>query len=194
VQGLVWGLFTGNVPLAVSIGLIFELLWLDLIPAGTFLPPNMAVANFCTQALATMFGLATAGEVVIPVILSLPFAFLGARLERFRRRMQNADYNRLLIWTKKTYAATYDPGVLIARSMIRAAFMDLAYFVLCYTLLAGTVWALFAKGWFAPVSGLTFAHLWVASSVGGILALRTPKAYAAAIAAASGVLAFAGLT
>lgn len=179
--------------MAVSIALVFELLWLDLIPAGTFLPPNMAVANFSTQALATMFGLDSAGEVIIPVILSLPFAFVGARLERFRRRMQNADYNQLLIWTKKNYAAVYDPGRLVVRALVRAAFMDLAYFGVCFILLAGAMWLILARGWIPAVPGLSFSHLWVAASLGGVLALRTPKAYAAAIAGSALVLAFAGL-
>lgn len=194
VQGLVWGLVTGNVQLAVSIALVFELLWLDLIPAGTFLPPNMAAVNFAAQALVTVFDLQTAGEVVFPVILALPLGFLGGRLEQLRRRMQNADYNQLLIWTKKSYAAVYDPGRLVMRSMVRAALLDLTFFVLGFAVLAAVLWLLVSRGWMQVGAQITFGHLWVSAALGGVLALRTPKAYAVALAGALAVLAFAGLS
>lgn len=194
VQGLIWGLVAGDVELAVSIGLVFELFWLDLIPAGTFLPPNMAASNMAAQALVSLFGLHTAGEAVFPIILSMPLGFFGARLEKFRRRIQNADYNKLLIWTKKSYAAVYDPGRLIIRSMARSLILDLAFFCVSFSILAVLMWFIISKGWLSAGPVITFGHIWIAAGLGGVLALRAPKAYILAVACAAAVLAFAGLS
>jgi PTS system mannose-specific IIC component len=194
VQGLVWGLITGDLQTAISISLVFELLWLDLISAGTFLPPNMAASNFAALALASMFGLEAAGEVVYPIILALPLGFFGARLEQFRRRLQNSEYNQLLVWTKKSNAMAYDPGKLIAGTMIRAALLDLGFFILSFTVLFAVLWLLMDKGLAPYEHSLAFGHLWISAALGGVLALRTPKAFAVAVIGGVCVLAVAGLS
>ena len=39
-----WALFTWQIQPALGAGIFFELLWLDLFPAGTFIPPQSLLA------------------------------------------------------------------------------------------------------------------------------------------------------
>ena len=41
---MLWALLTFRLQPALSAGIFFELLWLDLFPAGTFIPPHGLLA------------------------------------------------------------------------------------------------------------------------------------------------------
>jgi PTS system mannose-specific IIC component len=191
---MVWGAVTGDMGLALSVSLVFELLWLDLMPAGTFIPPNNAAANLAALALIKLFGIDSAGMAVYVVVLCLPIAILASRLEQVQRRMQNASYNKLLTWTKISHVDRYNPGRLVAGSMVQSVVLNLLFFIFAASAAAGVMHILLSSGRLDAVEEIRFGHLWLAAALGGVLALRRPRAYWAATAAGVLVLAAAGLS
>ena len=194
VMGLVWGLFTGDLALALSVALCFELFWLDLIPAGTFITPNAAAATLAALALTRFFGFRTAPEAVFAILFCLPLAWIGARLEQLQRGWQNASYNRLLKGIRSSNPPEYAPASLILGSMIQMAVVNFVFF--CAALLAlislfGLITSLAPPR--LPEGFMTWGHLWLAASLGGLLALRTVRAFSV-LAVCVALVAVAGLT
>lgn len=193
VQGLLWGLMTGDVTFAVSVSLIFELFWLDLIPAGTFIPPNAAASNMAALALCAVFGLHEPSQVVFPVLLALPLAWVASRGEQILRRWQNTGYDSLQAWLHAGLAGDYHPGRLVRRAACQAAVAYLLFFLAGFAVLSALTGWLLSQGLLRPPSAMfSWPHLWITSSLGGLLALRVPGAYAVLVLGAC-LVAVAGL-
>jgi len=193
-MGLVWGLLIGDMTLALSVALCFELLWLDLIPAGTFVTPNAAAPTLAALALTHFFGFRTAPEAVFAILFCLPLGWIGSRLEQMQRGWQNASYNRLLKGIRTSHRAEYAPAGLILGSMIQMAVINFVFF--CASLLALiSLFGLLVSHAPHPLPQgfIAWGHLWLAASLGGFLALRTVRAFSV-LAAGVAVLALAGLS
>lgn len=192
-MGFVWGLITGDMTLALSVAVCFELFWLDLIPAGTFVTPNAAAATLAALALTHFFGLTTAPEAVFAILFCLPLGWLGSRLEQWQRTWQNASYNRLLQGIRASHPMEYAPAGLILRSMVQMGVVNFVFF--CAALLAlislfGLITSHAPHG--LPADFMNWGHLWLAASLGGFMALRTVRAFSV-LAVAVALLALAGL-
>lgn len=179
VQGLVWGLLTGDVGFAVSVALVFELFWLDLIPAGTFIPPNTAAANLAAQCLIVIFGFNAPSEAVFPILLSFPLAWVGSRVEQAHRQWQDNGYNILQNWLRPGRTEPYEPGRLLRKAAVQALGTYFIFFLLTVTLLVALTSWLLSHGLLRPAPEMfTWGHVWIVATLGGVLALRIPGAYA----------------
>lgn len=112
----------------------------------------------------------------------MPLAWLGTRLEGFLREQERGSYNKLLNWARNPNKQN-EPGSLILRSLVRTfTFSALAFYGAIITLYIA------AKTFFSTYPGLVGAidvrwpHLWIAASIGGVVALRLKRAYAILIA------------
>jgi PTS system mannose-specific IIC component len=173
----VFGLATNELGLCLSVALFFELLWLDLLPAGTFIPPQLVAATVACLSLVSRFGLAEPPLILVAILASLPLAWLGSTLEYGLRGLRNKSYNRLLNWAR-TLDPADRPGVLAARSLAVTFSANLTvFFVVLFALhlLVGFVLELGRE----QLLGLplTWTQLWLAASIGGLLALRIKRAY-----------------
>lgn len=171
-------MLTGDMATAVSLAVFYELFWLDLFPAGTYLPPNALFPMLCVFTLAETLpdpGIAT---LFLPVILTLPLAFLGSCIEKLQREWQVAGYNRVILSLRSggdiAKTATYSVSVSLAQlfTLNAVAFFTVTCLVL---LLSATL-----TSW--QGHPLTFSHaswplLWVIGSVGGVLGLRIRRNY-----------------
>ena len=176
-MGLFWGAITGHWTESLSIAIFYELCWLDIIPAGTFIPPQLAAATFASLALTTQFRLIGAHQIVIALVMGLPLAWIGYRLEERVRAFNNRSYNALLNWGR--HGDTTDlPLLLILRSTLIQLVVFWTFFFVSILVLASLmdqVLPLLRR----PLSELniTWPHLWLAASFGGLMALRLKKAY-----------------
>lgn len=192
VQGLIWGLATGDLTLAVSVSLVYELLWLDLIPAGTFIPPNPAASNFTALCLMTGFGLTGASQAVFPILLGMPVAWLAAGVERLHRNRQNRAYNTMQQWLAPGHGADFAPERLVWRSFAEAGAFYFVFFLAVAGVLAALCGFLLASGFLRPGPGVfSWGQLWIVASIGGLMSLRTPRAYVALVLCAVAVAALA---
>ncbi|WP_342448593.1 PTS sugar transporter subunit IIC [Desulfobaculum xiamenense] len=185
VQGLVWGLVTGDVSLALSVSAVFELFWLDLIPAGTFIPPNAAASNLAALMLIHFFGFTTPAEAMFPILFSLPLSWFAARLEQFQRYRQNAAYDALQAQVRLGRDTAYAPARLVERSILQSGILYFVFFVASLMGLIVLTGMLLSNGFLhMQTDALGWGHLWVAASFGPLLSLRSMRAYALLVAGA----------
>lgn len=177
VIGLFWGVIFGNLTSCLYIAIFYELLWLDFLPVGTFIPPHMTAAAFTGLALATYFGLDSPPLVFGALVCGLPMAWLGARLDRNLRDSLNRSYSSVLHWLRRPV----DPGVpgrLILRTLLGKLVVSWVFFVLGAGVLA--VLLRFALNQYAGLLEgleLTWNQFLIAASIGGLLSLRLRSLY-----------------
>ncbi|WP_319585201.1 PTS sugar transporter subunit IIC [uncultured Pseudodesulfovibrio sp.] len=188
VVGFFWGAATGEYTTSLYIAIFFELFWLDLIPAGTYIPPQLTAATFSALALTTWFGLNQPSRIMFVLFASMPLAWIGTKVEGWLRDREQGSYNALLNWARNP-GSKHLPGALILRSITKSLLMSWVTFLVAVLILklvfdiAFTVY----PNVFSHL-GVTWAHLWVAASLGGLMALRLKRAY---VILATGVILFA---
>lgn len=178
VIALCAGFVTGHSDIALPLGVIFELFWLDVIPLGAVIPPVASLNFFLVFCLALVFDWHEPAQFVLPVLLTLPAAYVSAMLERWQYAHNNTMLEYLERWMQGR-ANGYSPSYIVARSLICTALLQGALFVLLFTacyslLLTGVYKALAAMGQF-PMSWVLFYGF---AAIGAIVALRTRRAYA----------------
>ncbi|CCH47781.1 PTS sugar transporter subunit IIC [Pseudodesulfovibrio piezophilus] len=178
VIGLFWGCLTGNYVNSFNIAIFFELFWLDLIPVGTFIPPHLTAATFSALSLSTFFGLTHPAKIMGVLFASMPLALLGTRVEAWFREQERGSYNSLLHWARKPNTKDL-PARLILRSVLRSLLLSWGAFfcaILVLKFTFKTVFTLYPA--FLTSIDITWPHLWIAASMGGLMALRLKRAYA----------------
>lgn len=177
VIGLFWGAFSGDFQTSLHIAIFFELFWLDLIPVGTFIPPHLAASTFFSMALTTWFDLESPAEIMIIMFTGMPLAWAGAWVEGIMRERQKKSYNRLLNWARNPVRCDV-PGQIILRSTFSSLFLSWILFFV--TLLAFEhIFDFIFTNFSSALSNLQIAwpHLWIAATLGGVMALRVKRAY-----------------
>jgi mannose PTS system EIIC component len=195
VVGLLWGLFVGNLEESLYVAIFYELLWLDFIPVGTFIPPHMTAATFTALALCSFFGLDSLPLACLALAAGLPMAWLGARLERGMRDRLNRSYGGVLQWVRKP-GDTAVPGRLLMGTLASKIIVNWVFFLVGaggLALLTG-----FVLRHYGPALAsfkVEWSQLLIAASVGGMLALRLRSLYltVAVGAVALGILRIIGI-
>lgn len=178
--GVLWGLLTGEYETALAVGIFFELFWLDQIPAGTYIPPHSLLSTFLALSLVDSFEMTQPGEIVYPILLSLPMGLMGAKLEYLQRRWQDGSYNNLLHWARMPVRRRNPdhPKRLLRLSILQQLAVFFALFTVSVLALAGVL--VFLQSFEEPfllTERLRWPHLWFLAALGGLLALRVKRSY-----------------
>lgn len=188
--GFLWGLVGGEWATTLSIAIFFELFWLDAIPAGTYIPPHLAACTVACLALTSRFGLTQPAQVLVPLFLSMPLAWLGTHVEQALREWQNRNYSFILQWARHSGDPSAPPR-LVLRAVAVTAVVSWLFFLACILILAVLADVLLDR-FGTDLAGirLTWAPLWITAGIGGLLSLRLRKAQALFAAGAAGVMIF----
>lgn len=179
--GFLWAVMTGEWGLSMHLAIFLELFWLDLFPAGTYIPPNAIISLLLSLTIAGHFGLESAGQLAIPLLLTLPAALTGAQVEYLHRRRRNQQYTDLLHWGRG--AGRVDKGDaplwrIMVRSLGELFVLNLGLFCAWLLVLAGTISMLAdGVGYLPSVPGISWGHVWSVGAMGAMLALRLRRAY-----------------
>lgn len=175
---LLWALVTFSLQPAISVGIFFELLWLDLFPAGTFIPPHGLLSLCTTLGVLACLSDPDMRTTALVVVLTLPLGYLGAWMEQRYRKRQNLSYNSLILWNRRGVSHPFTPDRLVIQALAEIFAMNLALFLASSSavlVIVRLAQPLLAGG---PQPG--WPMLWIAAAAGAILALRMRKAYALA--------------
>jgi len=175
---LLWAGITFKLQPALSVGIFFELLWLDLFPAGTYIPPQALLSMTATLTILACLPDADMRTTAALIISTLPLAHLGAWIEQLYRKRQNASYNQLLTWNRGGNMRAFAPERLTTKALSEIFLLNFFVTVLCLIpFLAGfrLLQPLLAGG---PQPA--WPMLWIGACAGAILALRVRKAFALA--------------
>lgn len=176
VIGLFWGLLTGEYTTSLYIAIFFELFWLDLIPVGMFIPPHLTAATFSALSLSTFLGYENPSQMVFIFFASMPLAWFGAKVEGMLRNRERVSYNKLLNWARNPESDVV-PTQLVVRSAVRTFAVAGSLFYIS-TLVLYFTFQTVAQVYptlFTSVR-ISWPHLWIAASIGGLMALRLKRA------------------
>jgi mannose PTS system EIIC component len=174
VIGFLISILTGQVFPVMYIAIFFELLWIDLIPAGTFIPPNAIFCVVATITVVEIFGLEMASQIFPVMVATIPVAFLCAWLEGVQRNAQNKNYNLILQQSRKN-AVQYKPGAIIKTSIFQLLLIYLLVGIpgiYGLFLLTNTIYP-----YLPAEEHLSWPHLLMIASLSALAALRIRKAY-----------------
>lgn len=107
----------------------------------------------------------------------MPLAWFGAKVEGLIRERERGGYNKLLNWTRNPESETL-PTNIVLRSLARTFLMGFFLFYIAMLVLKFTFQLVLSAhpGLLSSVD-VKWAHLWVAATIGGLMALRLKRAY-----------------
>ena len=186
-MGIAWGALTGDWQTSIGIGVFFELFWLDHFPAGTFIPANSTLATLAALSLSRLLDLHEPTELALPMLMCLPLALLGARMDLLQRRKQDAGYNQLLRWSRRPGASGSPPERIIAASTGQILLVTFIQWAASLAIL-GMFFHLIDPHRLMDISNrpINWSELWFIAAIGGILSLRRRISYAVLILAVAG--------
>jgi len=172
---LIVGLFGQDIQLCLGTGIFFELLWMDSLPAGTYIPPQRQFPLFLTLAISSNTSIINPNIFYILLLIAIPFAYIGKWLERLHRMAQNKDYDKI---TKKIITLpSYHLGHRLINSLTQLLLINTSvFFISCIIIMK----ALSIIHTYIPLSKgaeINWPALWALSFIGGILSLRIKKSY-----------------
>ena len=176
--GFVWGLLTGDWAASLGVSLFFELLWLDIFPAGTIIPPHSLAPTLASLATMQHFSATKPALAAVVMLVSLPLGRIFAQLERYHRQFENDSYNRLVRWAK-TPNGSLGPASLTRRSVLFMIPGNAVAFAAALAILM-VITSLLLPRFESLLEAipLKWPHLWVVASIGALLSLRHRPAYA----------------
>lgn len=176
--GFFWGLFTGDWASSLGICLFFELLWLDIFPAGTIIPPQSLAPALASLSLTHRLAVDSPALAAVVILMTLPLGRLFAQLERYHRRTQDGSFERLLQWSQSP-GSSPGPALLTLRSVLFMIPLNAVAFALSLAVLLGVLaFLLPSLGPALERLPVAWPHLWVIASIGAVLSLRHRPAYA----------------
>ena len=175
VLGLLAGCLTGQWAVAVPLGIVLELFWLDVIPLGPVLSPTGALSYLLTFSMSLLFALHSPGQLVLPLFFTMGCAYASIWLERRQRMRANA-----LVETMAACEGRLSPDAVVYASLGERIAQQVGLYILCFYALYGILHMMVATlpGGIPFVPGITWESLYGVGAVGALLALRTRRAYA----------------
>jgi len=180
VIGLFWSALVGQWEVAIPVALFFELFYLDLFPLGTFVPPHGPFALLVALALTRIFDVVQPSLIFVVLLLSMPAAWLGSRLEERHRQWQNLSYTRMLQSTRPGQEHVVSATGLARNALVQICVIQGLAFLLVMALLTPFAeWVLLHVR--ARVLGLPvgWPHIWMLGTIGALLSFRARRVYAA---------------
>lgn len=176
---LLWGTATGDASV-IPLGVFFEILWLDLFPAGAYVPPNGLLAF--TLAATTLRHIPEPSMLLVLAVLlgSAICAHAAASIELVYRKRQDRALMRLADANRRSRMSLFDPDAIVVRSVAEQWVLGWALaLAFAVAMLAGIRLLLLLPLPHTPVS---WPILLAPAFIGGVLCLRTHRALASAAA------------
>lgn len=173
---LIAGYATSDWFLALSLGLVFELFWLDGVELGSIIPPHGSLGFLLAFPLCRLFALERAEQVLIPLFLSLVATYAAAYHEkRHRFRLDQLDL-RLTAWCANQ-AHGSSPGSLVWVALGRMATCNAMLYLLCFLAIC-CVLQIWGGQWdWSGMPRISWWMIFLAAFPGAFLSLRTRRAY-----------------
>ncbi len=114
---------------------------------------------------------------MIVLFLSMPLAWLGTRIDGMLREREKDSYNQMLNWARNPQSP-HLPAKIVGRSLLRsflAAWISFFAAVMILKYAVNTLLTIY-PGIFTTMD-ITWAYLWIAATLGGLMALRVRRAY-----------------
>jgi PTS system mannose-specific IIC component len=94
------GLLLGNIYAGLIIGAFIELVWIDRVPIGTYVPPNDSIAAVLATSVAVIAGQKIGGVfpqlIALSILIAIPFGILAKYMDIYIIKTNEAMSDRAL--------------------------------------------------------------------------------------------------
>ncbi len=165
----------------MPLGIVFELVWLDVLALGSVVPPYGTLSFLLLFPLAVLYDWRQPDVLLLPVAFAMLCAHAAAWLEQQQRQLMDDASERVQLWCAGDAGGTL-PGRAILYSILVRAGAQYALYIVCFLLMTalGPLFARIGAEWFPSVS---WAMFYAAAMAGAVLGLRIRRAYAVLAAA-----------
>jgi mannose PTS system EIIC component len=127
------GIILGNPYAGLIIGAILELLWIDRLPVGIYIPPNDSIAAAFAASMAMLAGQAL-GEVTkemmaLSILIAIPFGIMAKKID-----VKIVESNNLLSDQALEAARALDIRAIERKTYLGLAKVSIFYIVLLFIL------------------------------------------------------------
>ncbi len=171
---LCWSAFFPH-PANFFIAVFYELIWLDLIFVGTYIPPQAGFATLACLALVTGLELFFPARICLVLFLVLPFAYLASFLERQQRKWQNREFTNLLHSVRSPRLCEFQPQKVILRCLVTQFVCNMCVMLVCLFVCVAVFGLVENIVFFRPP--VTWPILWLVASVPAVLSIRIARGY-----------------
>ncbi|OGS20865.1 MAG: hypothetical protein A2252_00515 [Elusimicrobia bacterium RIFOXYA2_FULL_39_19] len=96
IGGIIVGTVLGDIKTGLIIGVIFELIWIDTFPIGTFVAPELLASSILSSYWCISYSGRTENYMIVTAVaLSVPFGYLYRRLDVLNRQF-NSKVSRII--------------------------------------------------------------------------------------------------
>lgn len=162
--------------LGLPLGIVFELLWLDVLPLGSVVPPYGTLSFLLLFPLALLYDWRQPDVLLFPIIFSMLCAYTASWLEQYQRERMNEASERVHCWCSDACGGML-PGRAILYSVAIRAVTQYVLYVLCFLLLAAMGPPL-ARAGARHFPSASWAIFYAAALGGSVLGLRIRSTYA----------------
>lgn len=173
---LVFGYATGAWDVVLPAGIVLELLWLDVVPLGSVVPPLNFLSFWLFVPLCLHYRWTTPEALMLPLFLALLCAYLGSWLECRLRLWHNAGLEPVQRWLAGA-DVKQSPRRLTYAAIGQRFVMHMLVYSGLAVLYMHSVALLYAQNWLPVAAGLTWPVVYTVAAVGAVLSLRTQRAY-----------------
>lgn len=174
------GLTTNDWLLALPLGVTLELLWLDVVPLGSVVPPQGVLSFLLLFPLARHYGWSAPGALLLPLLLAVLAAYAAAFAERSQRVLLNRIMPAVETYCRTGHGCS-PGGALLLGAGLRACW-QFALYLLCFALLALVFEGLDSQRRGPLLLTINWPMMYVTAMLGAVLSLRIRKAYSVLLA------------
>ena len=174
------GLLTGDWLLALPLGITLELLWLDVVPLGSVVPPQGVLSFLLMFPLARQYGWSAPGALLFPLLLAVFAAYAAAFAERSQRVLLNHVMPAVEDFCR-TGRGCPPSGALLLGIGLRACWQFILY-LCCFVLLALVFEGLDSQRRGPLLRTINWPMMYVAAMMGAVLSLRVRRSYSVLLA------------
>lgn len=164
---------------ALPLGITLELLWLDVIAMGSVIQPFGGMAYLLLFPLCATLTWTQPGVLLLPLILSMVAAHVGAFCELRYRVYQNVLLDRVggLLEQNDLALPIPTPEALVARSLFGRVVWHALLYLASYAVLCLVVAGLLDAGLYPVLPSLEWGFVYALAIIGAVLSLRERRAY-----------------
>lgn len=170
--GIVLWLLTGNADLLLA-AVFFELFWLDFFYVGTFVPPDSLFAYMLFAPIMLNLGLHLPQDICMPLLMCLPFAAIGGKLENRLRASQSRSHEAVNQAIDERADIIKVTTSVVRKNILRLVTVDIIFYALSAMLVYGALWLwIWRFGGIYMVNWANWGFLLCLAALGGFLSLR----------------------
>ncbi len=179
---LMAGLATGLWDVCLPLGITLELLWLDIVAMGSIIHPFSGMAFLLLFPLCAAFAWTQPGVLLLPLVLCMTAAHLGAMCELRYRIHQNGLLDLVTRFLSgedpRKHRFLCSPERILFHCLAGRVLWHVLFYLSAYAVICFIVTSLLEADLYPVLPRLQWGLVYAMAAIGAVLSLRERRAYA----------------